>query len=169
MYLSPFDRACFQRAIELALDAESRGNLPIGAVIALDGRIIAEGQNAIWSPEFNANRHAEVEALRHVPQEHWTSSRRMTLYTTLEPCVMCLGAILLHRICRVLYGTADGYGGAGMIRGHMPVFFEQAIACTEWYGPAFPGGCDPLFARVMELVLARPEPGEPPVDRRQGP
>ena len=162
MELSAFDRACFQRAIELALDAESRGNLPIGAVIALDGQIIAEGQNAIWSPELNANRHAEVEALRNVPQEHWPHARRMTLYTTLEPCVMCLGAILLHRIGRVLYGTADDYGGACLLRGHMPYFFEKAIARTEWHGPAYPQGCDPLFARVMELVLARPEPGEAP-------
>jgi tRNA(adenine34) deaminase len=64
----------------------------------LDGRIIAEGKNAIWFPKFNPNRHAEIEALRNVPEELWKYSRNMTLYTTLEPCLMCTGAILLHHI-----------------------------------------------------------------------
>ena len=54
----------FQRAIELALAAEEQGNLPIGAVICLDGEIIGEGKNAIWYPTYNQNRHAEVEALQ---------------------------------------------------------------------------------------------------------
>ena len=68
MDLSTLDISCFQRAIQLAIEAEAQGNLPIGAVICLDGRIIAEGRNAIWSPTFNPNRHAEIEALRSVPQ-----------------------------------------------------------------------------------------------------
>jgi tRNA(adenine34) deaminase len=97
----------FERAIELAPEAEEQGNLPIGSVICLDGEIVGEGKNAIWYPTYNQNRHAEVEALRSVPEDLWDHSRRMTLYTTLEPCLMCLGAILLHGIGRVLYGSAD--------------------------------------------------------------
>lgn len=155
MDLTESDIRAFQRAIGLALDAEKQGNLPIGAVIALDGEIIAEGQNAIWVPAFNANRHAEIEALRQVPAHLWEQARRMTMYTTLEPCLMCAGAILLHGIGRVLYGSADWYGGAGPVFGHMPAYFEEQIARTEWLGPAYPEGCDPLFQRSMALVEKR--------------
>ncbi len=155
MNMTESDIQAFRRAIRLALEAEKQGNLPIGAVIALDGEIVAEGQNAIWVPAFNANRHAEIEALRQVPAHLWEHARRMTLYTTLEPCLMCAGAILLHGIGRVLYGSADWYGGASGVFGHTPVYFEEQIARTEWLGPACPEECDPLFQRVMALVEKR--------------
>jgi tRNA(adenine34) deaminase len=155
MKIPASDVPFFERAIELALRAEKQGNLAIGAVISLDGEIVGEGQNAIWVPARNPNRHAEVEALRSVPPGLWDHSRRMTLYTTLEPCLMCLGAILLHRIGRVLYGSADHYGGASLVIGHMPTYFEDAISQTEWYGPAYPAECDKLFERVMIEVEKR--------------
>jgi len=152
MDISESDILFFRRAIQLALQAEKENNLPIGAVISLDGRIIAEGKNAIWFPAFNPNRHAEIEALRNVPQELWKHSRNMTLYTTLEPCLMCMGAILLHNIGRVVYGSSDHYGGASLVIGHMPTYFEEAVSRIEWIGPAYPEGCDRLFMRVMRLV-----------------
>jgi tRNA(adenine34) deaminase len=145
----------FDRAIQLALDAEKRGNLPIGAVIALEGTIIAEGKNGIWSPTLSLHRHAETEALGQVPVDLLERSREMTLYTTLEPCLMCAGAILLHRIGRVLYGSGDTYGGASLVFGHMPTYFEQRISETEWLGPAYPERCDELFERTMALVRRR--------------
>jgi tRNA(adenine34) deaminase len=145
----------FQRAIQLALEAEKEGNLPIGAVIGLDGRIIAEGKNAIWFPKFNPNRHAEIEALRNVPQELWKYSRNMTLYTTLEPCLMCAGAILLHHVGRIMYGSSDHYGGASLVIGHMPTYFEEEVSRIEWIGPAYPEGCDKLYERVMALEKRR--------------
>jgi tRNA(adenine34) deaminase len=152
MYTSDSDKNFFQHAIHLALEAEKQKNLPIGAVITLDGEIIAEGKNAIWYPQYNPNRHAEIEALRDVPQRYWKSFRNMTLYTTLEPCLMCTGAILLHRIGRVLYGSADGYGGASQIFDHIPTFFKEEVSKIEWIGPAYPEECDKLFQRVMKLV-----------------
>ena len=152
MDISESDILFFRRAIQLALRAEKENNLPIGAVISLDGRIIAEGKNAIWFPAFNPNRHAEIEALRNVPQELWKHSRNMTLYTTLEPCLMCMGAILLHNIGRVVYGSSDHYGGASLVIGHMPTYFEEAVSRIEWIGPAYSEECDQLFVRVMRLV-----------------
>lgn len=152
MPLSNLDSFCFRRAVELALLAEQQGNLPIGAVIALDERIIAEGKNAIWFPHFNQNRHAEIEALRNVPAGMWNSARSMSLYTTLEPCLMCLGSILLHQIGRVLFGSADHYGGAGLVFGHMPPYFEDQSLHLQWLGPVFVQECDPLFVRVMHKV-----------------
>lgn len=76
----------------------------------------------------------------------------MTLYTTLEPCLMCMGAILLHHIGRVLYGSTDSYGGASQVVGHMPAFFEKAMSKTVWTGPAYPVHCDRLFERVMTML-----------------
>lgn len=152
MNISELDAFCFERAIELATEAEKQNNLPIGAVIALEGQIIAAGKNTIWQPKFNPNRHAEIEALRSVPEHLWQQSREMTLYTTLEPCLMCMGAILLHHIGRVLFGSSDSYGGSSQVMGHMPAYFEKQIARTTWVGPAYAGRCNPLFERMMIMI-----------------
>ena len=157
MTISEFDASSFQRAIQLSLEAEKAGNLPIGVVITLKDEIVSEGRNAIWYPRFNPNRHAEIEALRNVPDELWPSAREMSLYTTLEPCLMCVGAILLHHIGRVVYGSADDYGGAGLVFGHMPTYFEEELSRIEWIGPAYEEECDKLFLRVMQLVMDRRE------------
>ncbi|MCZ6501827.1 MAG: nucleoside deaminase [Gammaproteobacteria bacterium] len=103
--LSKTEERHLRHAIDLAINAEQEGNLPIGAVITLNDMMIAEGKNAIWFPEYNQNRHAEIEALRSVPNELWLKSGDMSLYTTLEPCLMCTGAILLHHIGRVVFGA----------------------------------------------------------------
>jgi tRNA(adenine34) deaminase len=155
MSISEFDISCLRRATELALEAEGQQNLPIGAVISLDGEIIAEGQNAIWFPEFSPHRHAEMEALCNVPDHLWERTRDMTLYTTLEPCLMCMGAILLHRVGRIIFGSADDYGGAGVAIGHLPPYFEERLSETEWLGPACPEECDPLYGRVQSLERMR--------------
>ena len=145
----------FPQALQLALEAEAAGNLPIGAVIVLEGQIVARGKNAIWSPQYSPDRHAEVEALRRVPDNLWHFSRNMILYTTLEPCLMCLGAILLGRIGVVVYGSADPYGGASLTMGHMPAYFEQIAAQTKWIGPAYAAECDKLYARVRSAERLR--------------
>lgn len=149
------DEQFMHRAIELALMAEQEGNLPVGAVIGYEGAVMAEGRSAIWVPKFDATRHAEMEALRAVPQEYWASSEEMILYTTLEPCLMCFGSILLHGIGRVVYGSSDSYGGASPVLSYLPQYFKQQFSATQWIGPAMPDKCDPLRARVMQLVLAR--------------
>jgi len=153
--MGPSDVEFMRRAIELALLAEQEGNLPVGAVITLHGQVVAEGRNAIWVPRFDATRHAEMEALRAMPADLWPSSGEMSLYTTLEPCLMCFGAILLHRIGRVVFGAADGFGGADPIPSHLPPFFQRRLANTQWVGPQMPAECDPLGERVRTLGEAR--------------
>ena len=76
----------------------------------------------------------------------------MTLYTTLEPCLMCTGAILLHHIGRIMYGSSDDYGGASLVIGHMPPYFEKEVSRIEWIGPAYTEECDQLSMRVRKLV-----------------
>ena len=149
------DREFMLRAIELALLAEQEGNLPVGAVISLGGEVVAEGRSAIWVPKFDATRHAEIEALRAVPQELWASSEHMSVHTTLEPCLMCFGSILLHRVGRVLFGSSDPYGGASAVFAHLPTYFHERLADIEVSGPIMPPECDPLYERLMEMVIAR--------------
>lgn len=147
-----------QRAIELALLAEQEGNLPVGAVITLDAKVVAEGRSALWVPRFDATRHAEMEALRAVPAEVWGSVEALSLYTTLEPCLMCFGAILLHGIGRIVYGSSDGYGGASAVMSSLPPYFQSRIKDTQWVGPIMPGECDPLYERLLVLEAAQKRP-----------
>jgi len=149
------DDRFMQRAIELALLAEREGNLPVGAVISLGGRILAEGRSALWVPEFDATRHAEMEALRAVPKDLWESPSDLSLYSTLEPCLMCFGSILLHRVGRVVFGSSDAYGGASSVLAHLPPYFQGRMENTQWLGPVMESKCDPLYRRLMALVEAR--------------
>jgi len=83
------------------------GEVPVGAVVAKDGVIISRGRNRKESRK-NPSRHAEMEALERACKklQNWRLTG-CTLYTTMEPCMMCLGVILESRIERVVYGTED--------------------------------------------------------------
>ena len=155
MSASDEDTTYLRRAIELAREAERCGNLPIGAVVCLDGEIIAEGMNSIWQPVGDMTRHAEMEALRSVPAHLWSRSREVTLFTTLEPCPMCASAILLHQVGRLVFGALDPYGGIGVTTQSLPPYFREQFLLVEWIGPALPAECDPLCTRVRELERAR--------------
>ena len=151
----PNDNILMERAIHLALLAEQEGNLPIGCVISLDDAVVAEGRNTMFVPKFNGSRHAEMEALQMVPSELWSAAHKLSLYTTLEPCVMCLGAILSHGVGRIVFGSSDGYGGAGMILPNLPPFFKDRFEAVEWLGPIMPIDCDPLSERTEALAKSK--------------
>jgi tRNA(adenine34) deaminase len=159
---SPPESTFFLRqAIRLAEEAEQRSNLPIGALVVLEGSIIASGQNSIWNPTQALTRHAEMEALHHVPTELWPRAREMTLFTTLEPCLMCTGAILLHHLGRLVFGSPDPIGGLGTTASVLPAYFKAELALIQWIGPALPHECDPLYARMIEHERRR-GPSPPP-------
>lgn len=144
------------RAVQLALEAERLGNLPIGAVITLDGVVVAEAGNAVLVPHYHPGRHAEMEALKHVPAKLWPLSRAMTCYTTLEPCTMCTGALLLHGIGRVVFGTTDTEGGGGRLLAHLPDYYAGGAGVPLWVGPMLPELCDALYARAKDRFDALP-------------
>jgi tRNA(adenine34) deaminase len=135
--------------VRLALRAEEEGNLPVGAVVTLAGRPIAEGASRVRVPAFHPARHAEIEALGRVPVELWPRAAEMTCYTTLEPCLMCLGALILHGVGRVVYGARDPRGGAVGMLAHLPDYVAAKAGAMAWIGPALPAVCDPLCARVL--------------------
>ena len=145
-----------RRAVALALEAERRGDLPVGSIVTLGGEVIAEAGNAVLVPAYHPGRHAEIEALARVPVALWPRGREMTCYTTLEPCVMCAGTLLLHGVGRVVFGALDPLGGAGQVLAHLPAYYAGGAGVPDWIGPALPELCDPLFRRVLERFDALP-------------
>jgi tRNA(Arg) A34 adenosine deaminase TadA len=100
-------------AISEAQAAEAAGEVPIGAVIVHQNEIIAHGQNRVLR-DHDPTAHAEIVALRHAGRalENYRLAEDCTLYTTLEPCAMCAGAILHARIARLVYAAPDPKAGA---------------------------------------------------------
>ena len=96
-----------------------------------------------------------MEALQAAPPGLWASEGEITLYTTLEPCPMCLGAILAHPIDRVVFGSSDDRAGASCLLGHLPPAYEQRRQMLEWMGPLLPDECDELNELVATLLMER--------------
>jgi tRNA(adenine34) deaminase len=147
--LTSTDLQHLQAAVALALEAEKNGNLPIGAVITLNEEVIAAAGNAMLVPHYHPGRHAEIEALQRVPAALWLRSREMTCYSTLEPCAMCMGTLLLHGIGRVVFGANDLAGGASCLLAHLPPYYAESKGVPQWIGPALPEICDPLYQRAL--------------------
>ncbi len=106
------DKKLMKAALAEAVRAAARGEVPVGAVIAREGRIIARGSNRpIGSADPTA--HAEIVALRKAGKK--SGNYRLPdcdLYVTVEPCAMCLGAAVQARIRRLVFGAADPKAGA---------------------------------------------------------
>lgn len=145
-----------QRAVKLALEAEARGDLPVGCVITLDGEIVAEAGNRLLSEGYQPRRHAEQEALALVPVEFWPRARAMTCYTTLEPCLMCFGSLLLCGVGRVVFGATDIQGGGHFVFDAMPPYYAGRRGMPAWVGPVLPQTCDPLYERIDARFRALP-------------
>jgi len=149
MTISEKDRMFMQRAIELALNAEKEGNPPVGSVIVLDNKVIGEGASNLIFPVYNPRGHAEMNALDRVDNTLWNKARHMTCYTTLEPCCMCFGRLLVTGIGRIVYGAIDRKGGSGCLLPHLPVIFENKK--PEFVGPIAADQCDPLYQKTAAL------------------
>jgi tRNA(adenine34) deaminase len=99
-------------ALALAAKGEAMGEVPVGAVIVQDGRKIGEGFNQPIS-SHDPTAHAEIIALRQAAS-HRQNYRLVgsTIYVTLEPCTMCVGALVHARVARLVFGTAETKAGA---------------------------------------------------------
>ena len=99
-------------ALDLAMRAEAEGEVPVGALVVLNGEIIGAGWNQPIS-SHDPTAHAEIVALRAAATK--LGNYRLsgaTLYVTLEPCPMCAGAMVHARVARVVFGAADPLAGA---------------------------------------------------------
>lgn len=106
------DEYWMQYALDLAVQAEQAGEVPVGAVLVLNDEVVGEGYNRpIGNNDPTA--HAEMIALRHAADR--VKNYRLpetSLYVTLEPCLMCAGALIHARIKRLVYGAYDKKAGA---------------------------------------------------------
>lgn len=123
------DHYYMHRALEQAHLAMSKGEVPVGAVVvSASGEVIGRGHNAPCT-RHDPSAHAEIEALRAAAlHEGNYRLERCTLYVTLEPCMMCLGAIMHARIARVVYGAAEPQ--TGMIES------RANLAAQPWFNHA---------------------------------
>jgi len=101
------DSEFMRRALELARRAQQEGEVPVGSIVVFEDKIIGEGWNRPISAA-DPTAHAEIQAIRSAASS--LKNYRLTgatLYVTLEPCEMCVGAVFHARIARVVYGATD--------------------------------------------------------------
>jgi tRNA(adenine34) deaminase len=106
------DRQCMREALRLAREGAAAGEVPVGAVVQRDGAILGRGWNGPIA-RHDPTAHAEILALRAAAES--IGNYRLegaTLYCTLEPCVMCAGALVASRVARLVFGARDlRFGG----------------------------------------------------------
>lgn len=110
--MSEQDQYWMQQALLLADQAQSLGEVPVGALLVLNGEVIGRGYNQPITTS-DPTAHAEIVALRDAAK--YLGNYRLvgaTLYVTIEPCTMCAGAIIHSRISRLVYGATEPKGGA---------------------------------------------------------
>ena len=142
------DEAFMRRALELAQRAQEEGEVPVGAVVVLEERIIGEGWNRPIAAS-DPTAHAEIQAMRAAASA--LSNYRLTgatLYVTLEPCVMCVGAMFHARIGRVVFGASDPKAGAA---GSIVDLFknEKLNHHTQIHGGVLAIECGALLTRFF--------------------
>ena len=113
MNFSSEDISWMEQALKNAVAADEKGEVPVGAVLVKDGIMIGSGGN---SPivDQDPTAHAEIKAIRQAAEEINNYRVGGTLYVTLEPCLMCMGAIIHSRIERLVFGALDPKTGAAV-------------------------------------------------------
>lgn len=112
--LSQFDKQCFERAISIARETFADGNYPVGAVLAIDDKIVDTAGNEM-NKQKSFVSHAENSLIiknGRLLAEAYEQNKTISLYSTLEPCIQCLGASVTNHIKRILFIEKDPNGGA---------------------------------------------------------
>ena len=142
------DEAFMRRALELAQLAQEEGEVPVGAVVVLEEKVLGEGWNRPLAAS-DPTAHAEIQAMRAASSA--LSNYRLTgatLYVTLEPCVMCAGAMFHARIGRVVFGASDPKTGAA---GSIVDLFknEKLNHHAQLHGGVLASECGALLSRFF--------------------
>ena len=119
-------------ALEQALEAGRRGEVPVGAVVVVDEKIVGAGFNQPIGAQ-DPTAHAEIVAMRDAAKQLGNYRLRgATLYVTIEPCQMCVGAMVHARVARLVYGTREPKAGAieSAMRAHEHPALNHRITAT---------------------------------------
>lgn len=142
------DEMFMREALILAERAMCLGEVPVGAVLTKNGEIIADGHNQPLGA-CDPTAHAELVALRKAGQ--LLNNYRLVdceLYVTIEPCVMCVGALLHARIKRLVFGAAEPRSGA--VQSHLKLLDKSHFNHTiEWRGGVLAADCGALMQRFF--------------------
>lgn len=147
------DVAFMHAALDLARQAEAAGEVPVGAVVVREGVIVGRGFNAPISRR-DPSAHAEMQALRDAAQQLGNYQLvGCELFVTLEPCLMCAGAIMHARIARVVYGASDPKSGAcGSV---LDAFAERRLNHhAEVVGGVLAGECGIMLSNFFAMRRA---------------
>jgi len=151
------DLSWMRHAVALAARAAVSGEVPVGAVLVRDGEILGEGWNRPIG-DHDPSAHAEMIALRQAAQK--VGNYRLpgaTLYVTLEPCVMCAGAIVHARISRLVFGARDPKAGA--VESVYDVIAKPRLNhVVEWSGGVLETECGDLLRAFFRERRQRQEP-----------
>ncbi|OGO90136.1 MAG: hypothetical protein A3F10_07190 [Coxiella sp. RIFCSPHIGHO2_12_FULL_42_15] len=143
------DEYWMQYALKLATDAERHGEVPVGALVVLDDHCIGQGWNQPIAGH-DPTAHAEIVALRAAATavENYRIVNT-TLYVTLEPCVMCVGAMLQARIKRLVFGAYDPRAGA--VHSIFEILAESRLNHRiEWHGGVLAEECGALLKSFFQ-------------------
>lgn len=138
-----------QQAIELAKQGADRGEVPVGAILVHDNQIIGQGFNQPIS-SHDATAHAEIVALRDACTrlENYRLPLQTTLYVTLEPCTMCIGALIHARVNKLVYAASEPR--AGMVGSQMDLslqpFYNHSIQ-------AYKGLCSEHSSQILKTFF----------------
>lgn len=145
-------RPFLEMALAQAEQAAREGTYPVGAVlVGPDGQVVTAGRNRVRTQQ-DATAHAEVDVIRRAGALLFQPPYRhgCTLYTSVEPCLMCTGAILLADIDQVVWAMSDGYGGALSRLHAAPPLWAHKFTGLQYIAAPFPD----LDQRQRELMAA---------------
>jgi tRNA(adenine34) deaminase len=135
------DTDWMQHALLLAQKAQSQNEVPVAAIVVFENQIVGEGWNQPIT-QHDPTAHAEVMALRSAATKlHNYRLTDATLYVTLEPCVMCVGALIHARIKRLVFGALDAKSGAVASHFHLLDQWQKFNHRIEWEGGCLDEAC----------------------------
>lgn len=128
MVFSEKDKEIMGLALDEAKEAGKQGNFPIGSALTIEGDLIDVGRNQLYVND-DWYSHAEnrlIEKYSKLIVKEKDKGSKIELYSTLEPCFMCFGTSLLHRIPKITFGCPDPYGGiASLNPDNFPIFYRD--------------------------------------------
>ncbi len=132
MGFSDKDKEVMIIALNEAKKALDNGDYPVGAVIVINGKVVDKTRNSLYSGKDWVS-HAESNLIRRcsstIKKEIKSNNSKVELFTTLEPCLMCLGSAILNRISRIVFSCPDPHGGATNLD-------KQSL--SDWYNRKWP-------------------------------